>query len=201
MEIKREVAIINMYPDYTKDKIVEFEKKVDKFVNDKKIGEDLIPGFDIIKIAVRLNFQVYSMRLPSGVDGVILIDREKKIIGVNSSNSGEQARFVVAHELGHYIDQIESNPHSEILFAMKDSIFHNDKKNDKENEMDYLAAALLVPHNSLKQVLLGLNITNISTYKDTDKIEDSILTSLAGIYKVNKELIQRRIYEVLQYAE
>ena len=148
-------------------------------------------------MANQLGFKVLSFEMPEKLDGVILVDNDEKSIGVDTRLTPMNIRKVIAHELGHYIREVSRNNGKEdILFAMKDRIFHDDEKSDEENEMDYYAAAILVPFKHLKGMIKGLNIKGIRSLKDAEEISSEKIDLLSAYYRVDKELIKRRIYEV-----
>lgn len=67
---------------------------------------------DVIDVAKRLGFVVGNAVLNEEDDGFIVVEEGKKeimgiktdkLIGVNSDRPLEWKRFIIAHELGHYI--------------------------------------------------------------------------------------------------
>lgn len=77
---------------------------------------------NILMIAQSLGFVVGIATLPSNDNGFILIDYSKehiyhiialpidKAIGVNVHLDLQTRRFIIAHEIGHYILHYHSNP-------------------------------------------------------------------------------------------
>ncbi len=190
----------NMYKAYTKEKIESFEKELQEFF--KRKGIQLTPKTDLVKVARDLGFKMYSLSLPQGIDGIISIDKKDKRIGVSNSLKHIDSRRVIAHELGHYIRQINENNGDEetLFFAMKDSIFHDEKKSVVEDEMDYLAAAILVPMEDFIKSLKDFGIENVTELEETNKISLLDKTRLAEHYDVETALIERRIVEACKYG-
>lgn len=191
-----------MKTQYTAEQIQSLEKELSEFFQSKGIYM-LQPKTDIVKMAVQLGFGVYSVALKDRIDGIIYVENHEKKIGVNNKISGNYLQFVVAHELGHYIRQLKENHGNEnnMFFALKDSIFHNDDKTQLENEMDYLAAAMLVPMWHFSKQIKALGIGADINYNNVDeKVSKEIVDLLANYYCVNGELIRRRIAEAVEYG-
>lgn len=181
-----------MYKAYTKKEIIENEKKVDDFFTDRQIV--LYPKTEMVPLARKLGFNVVAFTPDETVDGIILVNNDKKYIGVNKRLSEKKLRFVIAHELGHYIYSLESGKNK--LLALKDHIFHNEEKSDLENLMDYYAAAILVPMKQFRDLKSKYKIGN---YQDENAVMENIsydkLTDLAEKFNVEVGTIVRRIIE------
>lgn len=190
----------SMYIEYTKEEIVKFESEIENFCNSK--GINLKPQMDLVRVGKDLGFKMYSLTLPFGIDGVISIGKGAKRIGVNNRLKHMNSRRVIAHELGHYIRQLTKHEGQEdtLLFAMKDSIFHDEQKSKEENEMDYYAAAILVPMDGFVKRLEELNISGIHSLSQIDNVSLVDRVRLAEIYDVEVSLIERRIVEACKYV-
>lgn len=98
---------------------------------------------DVIDVAKRLGFVVGNAVLNEEDDGFIVVEEGKKkimgiktdkLIGVNSDRPLEWKRFIIAHELGHYILHFKEK-NLKGLYAHRD---HNRGHNELENEADFL---------------------------------------------------------------
>jgi len=189
----------SMVTEYSKDDIKRLENEINNFCNEK--GISLKPKLDIVKECKNLGFLVVSLSLPDKIDGAILVENNQKIIGVNEKiTDRKEINRVVAHELSHYIRKLKEQEESKMLFAMKDSILHNEEKDASENEMDYMSAAVLVPMDSFVGFIELFGLKNIKEFSDVKKVSKSKINYLANYYNVEEELIKRRIVEAARYV-
>lgn len=187
------MGLLSQYMPHTKEQMNELETRVETFFNNNNIPSE--KNTDITKVCTSLGIIVSSLKLPdelkNEIDGLILVKGDSKKIGVNSELSPRKARFVIAHELSHYITQGDS-----LEYAFKDEIYHGKEKSQLEQDMDYMAAAILVPRKIFKVYLDALGITGEYT-KDTVKNVNLVLVDLlADRFQVERDLIYRRIIEV-----
>ena len=183
-----------MYTLLPKDKREELEKRIEGFFEENSIK--LVENIDISKVCNQLGIQVLSLKLSSKLskelDGIILVTPEEKRIGVNSEVNPRDARFIIAHELSHYITQKD-----QLEYAFKDRLYHGDKKDPLEDEMDYMAAAILVPKNKFELYLKSLGIGDFHSVDEVkSNIHPVIIGLLAEKFNVRDDLIYRRIVEV-----
>lgn len=189
---------LKMYREFTKDKMMEVDQEVATFF--QKNGFILKANFDIINTCSQLGFKMISLSLPKGIDGVIAVEKGTKLIGVSNRVTPLESRFVVAHELAHYIHESKGKKEEEVLFAMKDSILHDEQKSEIEDLMDFMAAAILVPKDLFLEDLRKLNISKVVSIDETNKIEIGKIEELSKIYNVDTKMIMRRIFEVSCYV-
>ena len=191
-----------MQSRYDAEKIHSLENELNDFYQSK--GVYLKPRTDFVKMAVQLGFGVFTVKIKGEVDGLIYVKDGERKIGVNTNIKGKDLQYVVAHELGHYIRQLKNNNgiESDVLIALKDHIFHNEEKAPLENEMDYLAAAMLVPMWHFSKMIKSLGIGNDVNYDNVEeKVNSELVNLLAGYYGVSDELIRRRIAEAVEYGK
>lgn len=190
-----------MYKLLPKEKRNELEMRVKEFLSNG--GIEHRKKIDITQVCYSLNLQVVSMDFPSEISdryhGVILVSGSDRVIGVNKIVSPRSARFIVAHELAHYITEYKKQK----SFAFADTTCDiGSDKSDYEREIDYMAASILVKKDDFLNDLKMLNISNntITTIEDIDdenKINPRIIEMLAESYGVDETVIKRRILEVL----
>ena len=107
-------------------------------------------------IAKNLNIDVFQGELPEGISGAIRFNREnqKFQIMVEKRENFKRQRFTVAHELAHYfLQRNELSNASEIHYDM----LYRKTYTHEEEEVDYLASAILMEENMLKK-LYELNL-------------------------------------------
>lgn len=128
-------------------------------ITDKYSFDNKENGYvDIIRIAQDMGFLIGNAKLSDDSDGFIIIDEKKdellglptnKLIGVNANRSLEWKRFIIAHEIGHYIlDYVDNAVNLKGLYAHRE---HITGKSQKENNVDFFAACLLMPVRLFKK--------------------------------------------------
>ena len=161
---------------------------------------------DIISVCNKLGLQAVYMPLNDGVDGLILVDGKHRIIAIKSTLEPIDTRFLIAHELAHYItayDSADKKGAPQFCVAAKDTLRHGSDKPQLEHDMDYLAAAILVPFEQFKKELDSkkINYKNLRTESDvTNKFPIGVIKDFAKRYRVTQQLIVRRIAEISYYA-
>ncbi len=167
----------------------EIEMRVKEFIAENKI--DTSKPVDIVALVRNLGFAVASLDLPETEDGFVIIDEEDdnlfglesdKVIGVNDSRDFVDQRFIVAHELGHFLLHSKNEP----LFAHRENI---KGKNQEENDADYFAACILMYDELFVYIYKALE--NV-----TDKLEEKV-SFLAEYFKVPEQSVRRRIAETI----
>lgn len=105
---------------------------------------------DLTEIAKNLNVRVETKELPSSVAGFILKEENEKfpIIYVNARDGFQRQRFTVAHELGHYIQNRDSD---EIAYVDNRDELASSGTDSKERWCNAFAAELLMPEAVVKK--------------------------------------------------
>lgn len=139
----------------TKEQMRSIEEKLAAFIqSEPQIAScfDSAP-VDIFKIASNLGFGVFPADLPEHWEGFISITRRHspggKTIVFDSKLADDAAhvRFIVAHELGHYISaRMSDRPTDNMQYISKRNMHRKERvRPQNEQEVDYLAAAMLMP--------------------------------------------------------
>ncbi len=185
---------------YKRNESEPLENLISAFLN--KYDLELTNNSDIVSICNKLGIKVNKyMTKQEGYDGFILVNDAFKVIGTDYTLSPIDRRFLIAHELGHYIKA--DNKHEKVFLALKDNLNHGPDKSQDEHDADYLAAAILVPMRQFKfeLELLDIDYKNlISEQEVTAKVPNEIIQFFAKRYRVNAQLIIRRVAEVSAYA-
>lgn len=189
-----------MYQRPNDENIENWEKTIQNFLEAQNLQDknNHDVSVNISKMCSTLGIKVVKLDLSDladdeikQVDGVILVDNDYKVIGVNEALDPRDARVVIAHELSHYIT--ENGAHQ---FHFRDEFNNNKPKDDLENQMDYMAAALLVPFTKFKKLLELIQIKEIRKIEDAEKIDKDFINICMELFNVSKDLILRRIVEV-----
>lgn len=110
---------------------------------------------EIVQLCNKFGFSVYEQYLPHGWysflgvgDELLSKYKSSKIIVVNLAFPPTERRFLIAQELSYYLLQEKVKTP---VFAHKTAKIM--QKDTKEKEAEELAARLLIPKNSLRQLL------------------------------------------------
>lgn len=140
----------------------------------------------IVKIARAMGFIVYQMTMEEKLSGFIGVgdDVKKsyghdKVICVNINDEIGHQRFVIAHELAHYLFHYGKTDNS-----YYDTYEKNSHKSLKEQLANQFAANLLMPKNELSKDINEKVFT------------ENLLKDLMEKYQVQEKAILKRILEV-----
>lgn len=178
--------------EISEDRKAVIESNVEKLL--KKIKyEDKKDSIDIIKIAHKLGFVIVNAELDGGEDGFLIVEegaykimgiKTDRLIGVNANRIIEWKRFVIAHEIAHYMMQYKEGK-TQGMYAHRE---HKIGKNYEENEADYYAANLLMPKEKF--------ICKYKQYSKDNMNEEELIINLSRSFAVTKKMIERRIEEL-----
>lgn len=171
-------------------------KSMEQILKDflEESGITLTVPVDIFAIATELGFDVRGAEFGGDLDGLLLVNENEKVIKPFSSNKIiaynctkplEHKKFIVAHELAHYIEEKHKNPDKKIVCAARD---HTEpySNNREEQRKDYISAAMLMPWDIVKD-----------KYQNTEpKNTDTFYQQVADDFKVSKIMAIRRIEEL-----
>lgn len=175
-----ERQIRNKYRTYTEDtREINSTKNVD--------------ALNIDKLAKCLSLQmevVAESSLPEGVRAYL--DAAPKSSGCNGvvryACNGEndyESNFDLIHEIMHYLNDVGAGKQVTKSFAR---LYHGNRRGYHEQVIDYYAAAVAIPKESLQE---RIRIFNGNPY------DDCFVSQLSDVYKQPKETIIRRIGEVM----
>lgn len=173
----------------TKQKKEEIESRAEEYISEKNL---FVGQMDIIEIVRSEGFKVIMPNTSSELDGFVFVYpgqneilgvKTDKLIGVAKNMPVQKKRFIIAHELGHYILHYQDEE-KEGRFAHRDI---HQGKDVIEQEADLFAACILIPRKDFKE-----------KYETMKKAftEENVKIILANYYNVPKESIDRRIEEV-----
>lgn len=161
--------------------------------------EDVYSGGDdyvnIVTLSKKEGFTVGQAVLSEGLEGIIAVDKEKDsllgtgsnmVIAVDHKLDKRQQRFIIAHELGHYI--LREKPDAPV-FAHRESAR---KKNEEESDADYFAACLLMPKREFEAALEYYRRLN------ENAADYTLAALLSKRFQVPELAALRRIGEVAQ---
>lgn len=185
-----------------KEKREQADRIIKNFLKDNYIKETTLP-VDIFEMATNLGFDVRGAFFEDNIDGIMIADEtvsviegfeSNKIIVYNNLRTLEEIRFIVAHELSHYIkkysEEKESGSHRIFMAAARDHSDRGYSDNSDEQFIDYMAAVLLVPTNSLKEKYASYVKTK------TNREFSKLAFSVSEEYQVEIKLARRRLEEV-----
>lgn len=179
----------------------------------EKLAQELVDRYrvfdgdavKIISLANQEGFCVGEAVMTEGTDGIIAVDKKAEsllgsganmVIAVRRGMETSQKRFIIAHELGHYL--LRSNP-EEPIFAMRESA-HG--RSQEENEVDYLAACLLMPRRQFSAaVAYETAVDGRLEALDEKEREFQLAARLSKRFRVPELAALRRIREVREGGE
>lgn len=188
---------------YTKKELQDMESAISKFYDKNDLKYFKSNYVDPILLAKKLGFSVYSIRLGNGIDGLIGVD-DKPLLGTESNRviivnknakSPQFKRFIIAHELAHYIDNNGSKS-----FAFRDGF--SGIRSEKEQRMDYYAAAILMPMDSILEdidIIEKINAQS-SDKKTGENLDNLIIDMISEKYDVSEVMAERRLHEARTYS-
>lgn len=178
--------------DYSLKEISEIANDILKSI-DYYTGRGATP---IVKIAKEFGFKTYKETLKNEKSGDIHINGETKekyghdkIILVNKRDELFHQRFVVAHELAHYLFEFLGNPN----YANSNNIFVDTYQKDQhetlqEKRANAFAAEIMMPKK------LFIEQYYIARREDDNRI--FILMYLSRFFETSIDSIEKRITEV-----
>jgi Zn-dependent peptidase ImmA (M78 family) len=133
-------------------------------------------------IVAKRGIQIKAYDLGEDVSGVLLLDKDKSVIGYNPNESPVRRRFTIAHELGHY----ELHRTQSELFVDKKTLYRNQDSSTgefkKEKEANAFAAAILMPKFLIDREVNKLGYVNEASVK-----------KLADAFKVSQQAMTIRL--------
>ena len=136
---------------------------------------DKVP-IDIVKVANSLGVKVYNCEFErQGTSGAITNENGKYSIYVKADDAKVTQRYMVAHEIGHFVlhkKDIKDVHYDDVLLRGKFS-------NDMDEEANYFASCLLMNEEAL------LKICNLLDDKNR----------LAKIFEVSERVMKNRLRE------
>ncbi len=177
---------------FTVQEMNEMEKILEDFLRQRNI--ELKVPVDIFNLAYNIGFDVRGTEFSKSLEGLILVNENveringfesNKVIAYNCQSKIFNKKFIVGHELAHYIEEKHKNPNSKIVVAARDH--EGGYSQDKEEQRkDYFAAALLMPREDMKK-----------RYKEDEVSQtDEFYNKVAKDYNVVDEMAKRRVFEV-----
>ncbi len=187
------INYFNMSIEFTKDEMLQMENNLAAFFESKKLSLKI--PVDIFKLTDDLGFDVRGTEfISSKLDGLLVVNENldrindfasNKVIAYDCKKSINQKKFIVAHELAHYIEEKINNMDKKIIFAARDrDIYYSVAK--PEQMIDYYAAAILMPKKDMESYY------NNEDIQDTDTFYNEV----AERYRVDVAMARRRIKEV-----
>lgn len=165
------------------------EARVKEYLEKFGYSFDEDTSVNVVDFARGHGFTVGNAELDDSEDGFIAIlpsssmkgTGTRKVIGVNLTRDYDFKRFIIAHEFAHYALHYKAG---EIYLHRE----HVKGKDDKEQDADYFAAALLMPAKSFLRTYEQLKGRGLS--------DKELNYSLAEAFRVPVESAARRVSEV-----
>lgn len=142
---------------------------------------------DVVAIAKAFEIEVRLEALEDQVSGVLLVQADHPVIGVNAHHHPNRQRFSIAHELGHFVLHRDKEP-----FFIDAAVFFRSEGATpetwaQEREANAFAAELLLPQHALEEIWRTEPI---------DVFDDVKLRSLANHFGVSTQALAIRLSEL-----
>lgn len=155
----------------------------------QELNVDEKQSVPIVEIAKRMGFKIYQRELEPELSGFIAVDdaiKEKlgsdKAIFVNINDELGHQRFVIAHELAHYLFDYDVKKDKGEYY---NTYFKNSHKSFMEMRANKFAANLLMPREWFLNELRNIDAVSMDTIK---KLQDR--------FEVQEKAIFKRVLEV-----
>lgn len=188
---------------FDKDDYPILENLLNLFFKDNKI-EKPSGRTDIYDLAKKMSFDIkYAFIEPQEnvkVEGILLVDENKEKIGkfsgprgiaLNCLNTPRENRFIVAHELSHYIFEkflVDYKP--VVLTGQRLEHMVGKERDDFEQAIDYMAAATLIPLDQFDK--------QYEKAKEGQRTMQDFVEEMSSYYNVPTKAIEKRINELAE---
>lgn len=177
-------------------------RKLTRRAIDKKASEllekhgILSPPVDVERLAQLLQIQIRLENLPQTISGFLHRDGDNAAIVVNRRHSLQRRRFTIAHELGHFVlDHQTENIHVEKDYRInvkeldltsgaikyRRKVSRDGYPEKDEVHANAFAAALLMPEAMIR--------LDMKVAIDSGHFDDSLINSLAQKYNVSEHAL------------
>lgn len=162
------------------------EEKAEQVLRDANLFKS---GFDIKKLALKLNIKLVEDNLAEDVSGFFVINNGKPIITYKKeATKSKRTRFTIAHEIGHFILHSKEQP---IFIDRTPKVLYRNSASStgeilKEREANTFAAALLMP-----KLLVENEISKLD-----EKDIDSVIKTLSEKFDVSEQAMSFRLSNI-----
>lgn len=147
------------------------------------------PPVPVERIAKALGVRVHRVPFEDDLSGLIFIDGQRPVIGVNSRHHPNRRRFTVAHELGHFVlhkevlaGQVHVDRGFRVLMRDANSASGMD---GREIEANQFAAELLMPKSFVLAEVRRRRVAFLD--------ENAPLSAIAKKFQVSEQALQFRM--------
>ena len=169
------------------------EEIISNFLNANNVKIQI--PVDTFALATELGFDVRGATVRDDLDGMVLVNeawpviqnfKSNRVIIYRNQASMDDKKFIVAHELSHYIKAKSDRPDAQLMFASRDHGNCGYSEDSDEQFIDYMGAALLIPKADFI-ARFGIPQTND---------DYNLINKTALRYNVRWELAERRVKEI-----
>lgn len=161
------------------------EQAAQRVLDELKIDEAPIPVEEIAtKLGAQVSYEPFEGK--GDMSGMLVRDKNRAVIGINSSHPLVRQRFSIAHEIGHL------RLHQGNVFVDQTVRFNRDAKSSlavdyQEIQANQFAAALLMPPKLVAQAVKK-RLT-----KKPHIEESTLIAELASEFKVSSKAMEFRL--------
>ena|SRR5258708_17256269 len=161
------------------------EKRAQKVLTDLEVDSAPIPVEEIAAhFGAQLSYEPFQGK--GELSGMLLRDKDRTVIGVNSAHPAVRQRFSVAHEIGHLI------MHQGAMFVDQTVRFNRDGKSSlaidpQEIEANRFAAELLMPEKLVTAAI------EKCIAKKPNLPQRALIADLAKEFQVSEQAMEFRL--------
>lgn len=178
--------------------VFQAERLADRVLEDGGYadGRDLVP---IVELAKKFGFSCFrELNMSKEISGNIFVGgttkqvyHSDKVIVVGADEERPHQRFIIAHELGHYLmDYLGSDRSRNPNLLFSETYPKQNHDSPKEIRADRFAAELLMPMRVFMK-------RYVQVMELADNSEEYCVSYLARLFGVKKSCVRKRIHEVL----
>jgi Zn-dependent peptidase ImmA (M78 family) len=157
--------------------------------------EPWAPPIPVEVVARRLGLEVIRQQLPRDTSAVIVRSAQgRRVIGVNSQHSDTRQRFSIAHEIGHALLHLPSEPPATgdaVVDRPLEVLFRDDLASmgvdAREIEANAFAAELLMPEAAVRDRFRSLLL------QSPQRGIEAVLSELAQVFDVSVQAMGYRL--------
>lgn len=161
----------------------KIQAMVEALLAENGIEEAPVP---VSQIAEAKGARIHLDHLEGDLSGFLYRDKDKAVIGVNTSHSPSRQNFTVAHELGHLLLHDQEQLHVDRDFRVRlRSDVSSQGTDEAEKEANFFAASLLMPKEFLDR--------DLANEESIDLFDDKFLRELGRKYEVSTQALVNRL--------
>lgn len=174
-------------------RFIDIDLKTEEFLKEANAYEIPVTFSKIRKHYDIEMVEVDFSQFPNKIEGAIVKENGKVKIYVEKKNHINRKRFTLAHELGHFVYEMENG-----LKDYQEVYFRSEKFSESEARADYFAASLLMPITLITNEFNEVQekIKKNYNYMDMKERKEITIDFLAQKFRVSTATLIKRLAEL-----